>query len=272
MADLTLSTVEKLINFEKQIRYDELPNAGQLPFEVIVKNESILISAPHGAKTFRNNKEQVWHEEDEYTAGMALVLSEICDVSAIVMKAKCPDYDPNYTVQENVPYKCEIKRLIKKNDICFVIDLHGAALFSPTLDDDQTIDLGTRQKNVSDESSFNLHHVEKFEDILSYHDEENLSTNFVVRRNRFPAAGPGTITTFSSQQKIPNTEINVQALQIEMKPQVRVARRFASSTLYNSCGPYEADPKSILHMLQSLVNFIDYLKNKRINTYFGIGL
>ena len=45
-----------------------------------------------------------------------------------------------------------------------------------------------------------------------------------------------------------------------MKPQVRVANRFPTATLYKSCGPYQAQADNVMHMLQSLANFIEYLK------------
>ncbi|HPO85128.1 MAG TPA: hypothetical protein PLN86_04680 [Candidatus Hydrogenedentes bacterium] len=262
MEKLTLSHIEKLIELEKQVRYDDFPPVGQLPFEIINCDSPVLISAPHGAITFRNDGKQIWHEEDEYTAGMALLLSEICNTPAIIMKAKCGEYDPNNTEREDIPYKREIQRLIEGRGVRFIIDLHGAALHSPMLDADQTIDLGIRQKSPADKPSIELEHVEQLELLLSTMDSGCKPSDFVVRRNRFSASNPGTITTFASKQKSINSGMKVQAIQIEMKPLLRVVKRFPSATLYKSCGPYEANPFSVLHMLQSLVNFVVYLKNQ----------
>ncbi|MCQ3935715.1 MAG: hypothetical protein DPW18_01585 [Chloroflexi bacterium] len=262
MEKLTLAHIEKLVELEKQVRYDDFPPVGQLPFEVINYDSPVLLSAPHGAITFRNDGKQIWHEEDEYTAGMALLLSEICNTPAIVMKAKCGEYDPNYTEREDIPYKREIQRLIEERGIRFVIDLHGAAMYSPTLDADQTIDLGIRQKSPADTSSIGLEHVEQLELLFSTMEPGCKSSDFVVRRNRFSASNPGTITTFASKHKSINSDMNVQAIQIEMKPQLRVVKRLPSATLYKSCGPFEANPLSVLHTLQSLVNFVAYLKNQ----------
>lgn len=252
--------IEQLIQIEAEIHYAELPPPGCVPFVVVRRESPVILSAPHGAITFRNNNDEIWHEEDEYTASMALLISEICSVSAIAMKWKCKDYDPNYTESDDLPYKREIRKLIDELGVQFIIDLHGAALYSPKLDKNQTIDLGIRQKNKEDEPSFKLIHVEKFEQFLCANESEFESTDFIVRRNKFPAAGPGTITSFASKQRIPDTDIHVQALQIEMKPHVRVAQRFQSASLYKSCGPFTASSSSVLHMLQSLVNFIEYLK------------
>ena len=112
MLILTPDLILKLIEIETQIRYDSLPPAGQAPFQVVAKKSPVLLSAPHGAITFRNSDQQIWHEEDEYTAGMALLLSEICGVSAIAMKQKCQEYDPNFTKRDDLPYKREILNLI----------------------------------------------------------------------------------------------------------------------------------------------------------------
>ncbi len=257
---LPVNTIDQLIQIEKGIHYTELPPPGRAPFVVVRRESPIILSAPHGAITFRNNNTEIWHEEDEYTAGMALLISEICGVSAIAMNWKCNDYDPNHTNIDDLPYKREIKKLIDELSVQFVIDLHGAALYSPTLDNDQTIDIGIRQSNKEDEPSFKLIHVEKLENFLYASESEFEPTDFIIRRNKFPAAGPGTITSFASKQKIPDTDIHVQAIQIEMKPQVRVVKRFESASLYKSCGIFTASSSSILHMLQSLVNFIEYLK------------
>ncbi len=264
MAYLTLSPnmIERLIDMESEIHYSELAPAGA-PFVVVERNAQILLSAPHGTRTFRSSDKEVWHEEDEYTASLALLIAEVCAVSAIAMNWKCGDYDPNYTRNDNLPYKQDIARLIKEQGVLYIIDLHGAALFSEGLDPDQTIDLGTRQKDPADKPSFNLNHVQYFEHILENTKDKCNPADFVVKRNRFAAASPGTITSFVVRQKVVGTEKPIQALQIEMKPQVRVAQRHTTASLYKSCGPFSASSGSVLHMMQSLVDFIEYLKEQK---------
>ena len=124
---------------------------------------------------------------------------------------------------------------------------------------DQTIDLGLRQKVQADRPSMDDAHVVKFEEFLSQITPACNPADFIVRRNKFPARGNGTITTFASSQLHLATRRPVQAMQIEMKPQLRVARRFSRASLHACCGPYQAHSTSVLHMLQSLVNFIEYL-------------
>ena len=260
MTLITAEHINRLINLESGINYDNPPLDGKEPFIVIENDAPVMISAPHGARTFRKNKEQVWHEEDEYTAGMALLLGEICMVPIIATNCRNDRYDPNYTPDLSVAYKQTLGRLIQQYYVRFVIDLHGAALYSEKLDPKQTIDLGLRQSGKDSEPSIEMTHVEKLESLLSDTGAQCDASCFLVGRNKFPGAGKGTVITYSACQKNPATGKNVQAIQIEMKPQVRIANRFPTATLYKSCGPYHAQAENVMHMLQSLADFIDYLK------------
>lgn len=259
MTLITPEHINRLINLESGINYDKPPLEGKEPFIVIENDAPVLISAPHGARTFRNNKEQVWHEEDEYSAGMTLLLGELCSVPVIATHCRNNSYDPNYTPDVSVSYKQALGRLIQQHNVRFVIDLHGAALHSEKLDPKQTIDLGFRQNGNGDEPSIKITHIEKLESLLMDTGKFDASC-FVVGRNKFPGAWKGTVITFAASQKIPATGKKVQAIQIEMKPQVRIANRYPTATLYKSCGPYQAQAENVMHMLQSLVDFIDYLK------------
>ena len=73
-----------------------------------------------------------------------------------------------------------IKDLIDKHGVKFVLDLHGAALYSPFLDTDQTIDLGTRQNKQSDSPSMDIAHVEVLEKNLCGLPKNCDPANFVV--------------------------------------------------------------------------------------------
>ncbi len=260
MTIITSEHIDRLIDLESGINYDTPPPEGKDPFIVIENDAPILISAPHGARTFRNNREQIWHEEDEYTAGMALLLGKLCMVPVIATNCRNDRYDPNYTPDLSVAYKQTLGRLIQQYNVRFVIDLHGAALYSEKLDPKQTIDLGLRQGGKDSEPSMEMAHAEKLENLLSDTGTQCDASCFVVGRNKFPGAGKGTIITYAVSQKNPATGKNIQAIQIEMKPQVRIANRFPTATLYKSCGPYQAQAENVMHMLQSLADFIDYLK------------
>ena len=105
MTLITSEHISRLINLESKVNYDKSPLEGKDPFIVIENDSKVLISAPHGARTFRNNTEQIWHEEDEYTAGMALLLGELCSVPVIATSCRNDVYDPNYMANDNISYK-----------------------------------------------------------------------------------------------------------------------------------------------------------------------
>ena len=55
MTTLSENIIEKLIQIEAGIYYFESPKPGQMPFVVIERESPVILSAPHGAMTFRNN-------------------------------------------------------------------------------------------------------------------------------------------------------------------------------------------------------------------------
>lgn len=256
MITITLKHVNQLIQRESEVHYDQPPPLGEEPFVVIRRDSPVLLSAPHGACTYRNNRKERWHQEDEYTAGMALLLSELYGTSVVATMWRIDDYDPNW--HQSCAYKDAMADLIREANIRFVIDLHGAALHSATLDSKQTIDLGFRSEREH-ERSMEERHVVELEGCLQVKDNSCDPSCFVVGRNKFPAEKPRTVTTFVHEGFGRRAQHQVQSIQIEMKPQVRVAHRFPTATLYKSCGPYDADPNCIVHLLQALVDFIEYL-------------
>jgi len=233
MIEITPAHIDKLIEIESSIQYDKPPPDGEKPFVVKNRESPILISAPHGAKTYRNSKKEIWHEEDEFTAGIAQLLGELCDVSVIATASKNEAYDPNFSSDSNIAYKEEITSLIKDAGVKFVIDLHGAALNSSYLKPYQTIDLGFRSEDATERSIANKH-VKRLATFLQNTGENCNPACFVVGRNGLAASGDGTITSFVFNKYGPKTDFKVQALQIEMKPQARIARRFQTATLYKS--------------------------------------
>ncbi|MFC2043440.1 hypothetical protein ACFLUA_04750 [Chloroflexota bacterium] len=259
MIEITSEHIQQLIEIESKIQYSSLPPLGREPFTIINRDSSVLLSAPHGAITFRNSVNEIWHEEDEYTAGLALLVSDLCQSSVIATKFKNDHYDPNYVRDDNVRYKRAIRSMIERSGVKYVLDLHGAALKSPKLAPAQTIDLGYRHDS-DHERSMGEDHILKLEQLFQAPIEKYDPSCFVVGRNKFPARGSGTITSFVFYCFGFNTDHKVQSVQIELKPQLRIARRFPSASLYKSCGEFEADPACIMHTLDVLVGFIEYLK------------
>ncbi len=253
MSTLPENTIEQLIQIETGIHYSELPPPEREPFVVVRRKSSIILSAPHGAITFRFNDDEIWHEEDEYTAGMALLLSELCETSVIATIWRTKDSDPNEHEEKRSAYKQELRHLAETTNARWLIDLHGASENSTNLASEQKIDLGIGKDNE---------YLPKtaYTSLISILDNQ-LDKGVTDRngKNGFSAQNKNRIAAFSYQT------LHLHSVQIEMKPSVRVPlRRIDSSTYQKSSseygGPYSAPSKNVLGMMQSLVEFIEYLK------------
>ncbi len=253
MTILPENIIEQLIQIEAGIHYTELPAHSLTPFVVIRRESPVILSAPHGAMTFRNNHSEIWHEEDEYTAGMALLLSEICATSVIATTWRTADSDPNEHTEVQSAYKQELRHLAGATPTRWVIDLHGAGEDSPRLFDKQKVELGTGSKD--EYMPFNVYKT--LIAILNKY----LGKDVAYRNGKlgFRAEGSNRIAAFSHQV------LGLHSVQIEMKPSVRIARRRVDSSMYQKSssygGSYSAPPQNITAMMQALVEFIEYLKN-----------
>jgi len=253
MVNITEAHLQKLIDIEETICYDVSPSKEQSPIIVEQRNSKILISAPHGARTYRNNSKDEWHQEDEYTAGLALLLGEICDVTPIATKARIDDHDPNYQRDDSFLYKKTLKEVAHDVGVRFVLDLHGAALRSENLDQSQLVDLGTGGNNkivTLPEVNYN---------VIKETIEARIGSGTTDRNGKvgFPAAAKNrTITNYC------HTTLGIHAIQIEMKPQVRVLQRRKSASLYPKHGEFQAEPQDVINMLQALVQIVERLKEE----------
>ena len=125
--------IERLIQIEVGVHYSEIPPPGRQPFVILDRNSPIILSAPHGARTFRFNDDEIWHEEDEYTASMVLMLSDLCQTSVIATIWRTEESDPNEHPENRSSYKRELRRLVEQGRIRWLIDLHGASITSKNL-------------------------------------------------------------------------------------------------------------------------------------------
>lgn len=247
MTTLPENIIEKLIQIEAGIHYFESPKPDQMPFVVIEGKSPVILSAPHGAMTFRNNHTETWHEEDEYTAGMALLLSEICNTSVIATTWRTEDSDPNEHYEGRSLYKQELRRLAQAVNARWVIDLHGAGEDNPRLFEKQRVELGTG-------SCDEYLPVEVHKALVAILNK-NLGKDAAYRNGRpgFRAEGSNRIARFSCQA------LGLHSVQIEMKPSVRVPLRRENSSAYQKGGPYSAPPQNVVGMMRSLVEFIGFL-------------
>ncbi|MFM8322725.1 MAG: hypothetical protein ACKOC5_17575 [Chloroflexota bacterium] len=256
MIELSLAYIERLIRTESAIHYGVLPPTGRPPFIYLDRGSPVLLSAPHGCRTYRGRSQEGWHDEDEYTAGMALLLSELLGVSVIATIWMTPGSDPNDTYEEHSPYKQTIRRLAERGRLRAVLDLHGAGQDSPNLAPAQLVDLGAGPLRDSGRPTLPAETLAAIRGLI----ERRLGAGSTQRgaATGFPAAVTRrTVTAFAAG------DLGLQALQIEMKPSVRVPWRRADATLYGrhgvSGGPYAAEPQDVLSMLHALVEVIEYL-------------
>jgi hypothetical protein len=244
--------INQLIAIESHVHYGKPPPPGMLPFVAISRKSPILLSAPHGARTYRNTPDEEWHEEDEYTAAMALLLSELCGTSVIATIWLTDNSDPNYHGEARSAYKQAVRKIVSTENIRWVIDLHGASQGTDRMEPNHLVDLGTRRelKSFPDAQLTQLHEF-----------LESRLGEAIVSHNGFPAKENGrSITAFC------HGELKLHAIQIEMKPAVRVARRRVDATMYgkplsDGGGPYTAPASQVLGMMQSLVDFIEHMKS-----------
>lgn len=239
MIEITRDDVGRLVSIESHVHYGELPPPGRDPFVVVARPSPVLFSAPHGAITLRGNEHQVWHDEDDYTAALALFLSEQCQTSAIATTWRTDDSDPNYHPEPMSPFKRALRQLIETLGVRWVIDLHGAA--DTSLAPHQLVDLGTRRE----EQSLPLGQLDRLTCLLEARlGEGTVSHNVFAARKEHR-----TITAYS------HGILGIHSVQVELKSAVRAPLRRTDSTAFATCGPFSARPEDVVGLMQALADF-----------------
>lgn len=246
MIEITDAHIDRLIQLESENIYSAEIDDGRPNYRVIDRPSRVLLSAPHGSRTYRNNKFEKWHSEDGFTAGMCRLLAEVCGASAIVTVYPNFEYDPNYS-RFDVPYKSTIMQLIEKNDIRFVLDIHGASFHTDKMLAHEKIDLGYRSDKIDIDRSMRRVHIKELVSLTRQFAGERYESDFQISHNRFAARRCYTITSFVHNLSVTYSNPDVQALQIELKPHLRIARN----------ADYRDNVKT---MLQVLTNYIQYLE------------
>jgi len=233
------SLLARLVELESNVSYRTAPEPGREEFSVFPGQIPVLLSAPHGAAHYRNGKLK---PEDEYTAGLAQLVAEETAAYAL-FACRQSSTDPNYYC--NTAYKRELQRLVEKNGIQFVLDLHGC---SP--DRAFGVGLGTmfarscpRQRPV-------------IIDTLESH-------GFSIGKNgglmhldidqTFPAAGSDgveTVTRFAAEK------LHVSAAQLEINAHLCIVQRLPGAT---SKQPFEGKPELILRTIRALIALVEVL-------------
>ena len=199
----------------------------------------ILISAPHGARHWRNNN---WKEEDEYTASIAIMLAELTNAHVIYVKNATRE-DPNYI--EESRYKDKINEVVNKYGIKFILDLHGADKKNPF-----KVGVGIINRNTNKCSCPTF--KETMRGAFTGFQEE------VFNPPGFTAAHSGTITYFA------RNKLGIEAAQIEINAKFRiVARKSESAKAKKGEEPdYMAKEKDVLELIRVIERLIIEINDK----------
>jgi len=234
--DAILNEIEK---FElEKINYQEL--SGDY-FDIIPGKIPILISAPHGARPYRNGKPRDVGE-DEYTASISVMLGKLTGAHVIYVKNATKE-DPNY--YQGTKYKEAIKELVDKHEIKFIADIHGAAN-----ENDFKVDVG-----IIDEKDMNNCSCPNFKDIIEESFKEITEAQGGKLFNiRFAGAGRPkerieTVIRFAKDT------CKIEAAQFEIRADYRILKRKPDATM-----ALESDKKEFPSDKEKVKNLVIILK------------
>ena len=245
MIGMGISFLNRLQELETAVSYTTLAPNGEQPFTYQPGDLPILISAPHATAHLRRQRIK---GEEEFTGALAQFLAEKTGAHALYTHYRSLD-DPNW--DRHSPYKQHLREIVKKNDIRFVVDLHGMSnkykigLALGTMNGrscpaHESLILETVQKQFQSTSQTA---AKRFVELRWDH--------FVLNHSRFTGGLANyTITRFASQQ------LGVPALQIELCASARVVER---RPLDKWPVPFRGQPKAIqrtVELLQALVNAV----------------
>ena len=233
--------LRRLTELEADVRYQEFSNGSDGGFAYVPGQVPVLLSAPHGAVHTRlNNLKQ----EDEYTTGFARLIAEKTNAHVIHTRRKL-DTDPNW--YPDVPYKRMLRRVIKKEPIRFVLDIHGCAEHR-----DFGIALGTMRGESCPQQREVI--LRMFAAHGFFQDAENPLCRFDVDR-RFTAVGlegQETITRFVWES------LGVPAAQFEIHPSLRIVERRSDAT---ETQPFLGVPELIKAAIQAFIDLVQVLSD-----------
>ena len=227
--------MHKLIRELRDIEFKEIHYGldSEEFFESGEGSAPVLVSAPHGARHYRNNK---WKEEDEYTASLAIKLAQDTGAHVIYVKNRTRE-DPNYIMQSR--YKDRIKEMIKSNGIGFLLDLHGVGKKRPF-----KVCVGIRHDLLEMSS------CPTFKGIIeaSLHGFQEPP---IFNRTNFKAAKEETVTSFA------RNKCGIEAAQIEINARYRMERKPDSAKALSGEEPFfRAEEKDVLDLYSHLRDMI----------------
>jgi hypothetical protein len=230
--------LRRLIALEADVRYRERASSDEAESGYIPGQVPVLLSAPHGAVHTRRGRRK---EEDEYTAGLAMLVAELTGAHALYVRRRL-DTDPNW--YRDAPYKQRLRAIVEEAEIGFVLDLHAAA---PRRN--FGIALGTLRGESCPRCRETIIQVLERGGCRRDGrgvDRLDVDRTFTARGRK----GQETVTRYAWER------LGVPAAQLEFHPALRVAERKPDAT---SSRPFRARPLLIARAIQVLVELVHTL-------------
>ncbi len=231
-----------LVEIEETISYVIPPPLNTQPFVELDGTLPILISAPHATAHTRAGKIK---GEEEYTAAFAHLLGKV--TGAFVMYTQFRSFDDS-NWDKGTPYKNSLREVVARNNIRFVLDLHGMSNRHKI-----GIALGTMNGRSCPEQESLIANTLKNH---NFHSTLEANCNafphlqwdrFVINHSRFTGGIVNhTITRFASER------LGINAAQIELCSSIRVVGHPHNSTL----PPFKGNSVGIARIFNALSDLI----------------
>lgn len=194
----TTDPVSFAFNFEENHKKYYNKETSGVPDQTVFLegNYPVLISCPHSTKHNRLGKLK---SQEFYTAAIGAILHSRLDCSCIYSN-RIQNSDPNY--YDGSGFKEELKKVITKNNIKLVVDIHGTGEY-------RKFDI---YPGIGNKKEFLLGNEMIIELFYEKTKKYNLSVGGL---DVFPAVKQNTITKFSA------IKLNVPSMQIEIKKGLR---------------------------------------------------
>lgn len=159
-------------------------------FKIDKGQNSVILSAPHAYKHFRNGK---YKANENNTSKIAKILGAITN-SHVIYTFKNSRNDPNY--DKDSEYKKELSKYIKDNNIKYLLDIHGLSK-----NDDCFLEIGSNNYNNSSEDIIKI-----VKDVFKKYYDGNILID-----NKYAANSERTISKYIS-----NNNDDICAIQLEI--------------------------------------------------------
>ncbi|MEM7802936.1 MAG: hypothetical protein AAF633_27345 [Chloroflexota bacterium] len=237
--------LKELLRLEEAVDYRRSPKSNEASFSIENGKRRVLISAPHGSAHIRKG---LLKPEEEFTTAITRFLARKTGAYAIYA-THMHRGDPNW--DKSSRYKQAIKELVEREEISFLIDLHGM-----TNRHGIGIAIGTMNGRSCPD------HEAPVSDLFRSSGYDELAPDvtpppltkthpkwgtFVVNHPRFTGGIVShTITRYAAE------ELRISAVQIELASQIRIVERGP----YGSWPKYVGNPEAIRTTIETLSTLV----------------